>query len=70
MAKKLKKWTKETYKSNAEDFVACYGANYCWSEFVDDYIQLWDEPGSDYECPDPDELYNAIMTAAVEKVKK
>jgi hypothetical protein len=63
MAKKLKKWTKETYTSNAKDFVACYGVGYCWSEFINEYMQLWDEPGSEYEAPDPDTLYSAIRDA-------
>lgn len=58
---KSKKWTKKDYQTQAEEFVSCYGKDYCWEEFVYEYMQLF-EP--DEATPDPDLLLSAIYKAA------
>ena len=42
MANKSKRWTAEDYKTQAEEFVSCYGKGYCRDEFVSEYCQLFE----------------------------
>jgi len=60
MAKKTS-WTDQDYKSEAEEFVACYGNDHCWDEFVEEYCRDWEH--SQLRAPDPDMLRAAIHRA-------
>jgi hypothetical protein len=58
---KKREWTSEEYSAEAAEWVACYGPNYCWDEFIYEYIQGWD---SDTQAaPDGDRMYSAIKAA-------
>ncbi len=59
MANKSKRWTAEDYKTQAEEFVSCYGKGYCRDEFVSEYCQLFES-----RLPfDADKLQAAIIAA-------
>jgi hypothetical protein len=66
MARK-RNWTKQEYLTEAREFVACYGSDYCWDEFVYEYCSTWEHES--LNAPDGDELFEAIMKAQRE-VKK
>lgn len=54
-------WTTQELDDNAKDFVACYGPDYCWDEFVYEYIQGFES--DELRRPDEDALFAAIYRA-------
>lgn len=65
MAKAKRSWTEKDYTNEAAEFVACYGADYCWDEFVYEYCNSWEH--KTLKAPDGDLLHNAIMRAVRNK---
>lgn len=59
--KAKKSWTQNDYKLEAQEWIACYGADHCWDEFVYEYVGSWDR--TDMKAPDPDLMIDAIYTA-------
>lgn len=65
MARRIKKtWTEKDYAAEAAEFVACYGKDYCWDEFVYEYCKDFDS--DEFKRPDGDLLRNAIYAACQE----
>ena len=63
MAKVTKKsWSAQDYVNEAREFVACYGRDYCWEEFVYEYIDTWDSRLAGLPPPDGELLLSAIRT--------
>lgn len=56
-----KSWTKDDYAHEAREWVACYGPDYCWDEFIYEYVGSWDR--TDMRAPDPDMMMDAIAAA-------
>ena len=62
MATKKKIWTQTDYDNEAREFVACYGRDYDWYEFVQEYCATWDR-ANEFKRPDQDTLLQAIFVA-------
>ncbi len=56
-----KTWSVEDYAAEGREFVACYGRDYDWEEFVYEYVTSWDDPRT--RAPNGDILMNAIQAA-------
>lgn len=59
-----KNWTAKDYRNEAEEFVACYGNDYCWDEFVYEYCKDFDH--AKLNAPNGDKLMGAIMDVVEE----
>ena len=67
MANRKRFWTAEDYINEAREFVACYGPDHCWDEFVDEYCSTFES--AKFKRPDPYMLISAIVTAKRENSK-
>jgi hypothetical protein len=63
MATKKMPWTQADYDAEAQEFVACYGREYDWHEFTEEYCATWDMATSKYARPDQGLLLAAILRA-------
>ena len=66
MARK-RDWSSAEYLSEAREFVACYGDDNCWDEFVYEYCK--DFTHNELKRPDGDLLMGAINRALREHSK-
>lgn len=63
-----REWTQQEYDDEAREHVACYGPNYCWDEFVSEYVFGFES--SKLRRPDPDALMSAIYRARGEALNE